>query len=155
MTFVSGQILSAADLNAELAAPFPLGTGAWTNYTPVWTQGATTITKTIGRAAYYKVGRLVVVSVDLSATGAGTANNALAVTLPVTAAAGGALGPGWFSDSGVGYYSGVAILGSTTVTNIYQGGLVTNPLGATGGGFTAAVAAGDRIIFSGCYESAS
>lgn len=143
---LAGEIIQASDVITE---------DAWLNYTPIWTQGATVITKTITRATYVKTGRLVVVNIDMTATGAGTAANALGVTLPYTAASSGAIGSFWFSDAGVGFYSGTCVLSSTTVLGFYNGGLVTGGIGATGGGFVAAIAAGDRLIFTAVYESTS
>ena len=74
-TFVSGQILTAAELNTA---------GEWQSYTPTWTQSAT-ITKTVNWARYTQLGKWVQVSIKMTATGAGTANNIIKVGLPVNA----------------------------------------------------------------------
>lgn len=74
-TFVAGQVLTAAELNAA---------GTWQDYTPTWTQSAT-ITKTVNWARYMQFGKLVTVSVKMTATSAGTANNLILIGLPVTA----------------------------------------------------------------------
>lgn len=137
---------------------FPLGTGAWTGYTPSWTQGATTITKTVNRAVYQRIGRWCTVTVRMTATGAGTANNAITVGLPLTAAAQGfPIGQFHFDDTGVGFYTGVVTLNATTTMQFYWGGLngATPALGQTGGGFGAAIAIGDVMTFSVTYELAS
>jgi hypothetical protein len=143
---LAGEIIQASDVISD---------AAWTTYAPVWTQGATVITKTTARAVYVKTGRLVVMAVDLTATGAGTAGAALGVTLPFTAASGGVVGTCFFSDSGVGFYIGAAVLASVTVCGFYTGGAVTSAMGVAGGGFVAAIAAGDRLIFSATYEASS
>ena len=74
-TFVAGQVLTAAELN---------GAGAWQDYTPSWTQSAT-ITKTVNWARYSQFNKIVHVSIKMTATSAGTANNRVLVGLPVAA----------------------------------------------------------------------
>ena len=76
-TFTAGQVLTAAELNS---------TGAWTSYTPTWTQGAT-ITKTVDWARYMQLGKLVEVHIKMTASGAGTAAGLILVGLPVNASA--------------------------------------------------------------------
>lgn len=74
-TFTAGQVLTAAELN---------GAGAWQDYTPSWTQSVT-ITKTVNWARYTQLNKLVTVSIKMTATSAGTANNKVLVGLPVAA----------------------------------------------------------------------
>ena len=98
--------------------------GAWSTYTPTWTQSAT-ITKTTVRNEYVKLGRFVSGVVQLSASSAGTASNAIKVTTPVTAK--------WASNQpiGVGYHyqgtTNVPILvyldSTTTFSFLYSGNL--------------------------------
>lgn len=73
--FVAGQVLTAAELNAA---------GTWQDYTPSWTQSAT-ITKTVNFARYTQFNKIVMGSVKMTATSAGTANNKVLVGLPVAA----------------------------------------------------------------------
>lgn len=149
---------AVAPINAELLSAFPLGVGAWTNYTPSWTQSAT-ISKTINRAAYQKVGRICVVSVRMIATSAGTANNVINVGLPVPAAAtiGYAAGQFFFDDSGIGFYNGVAYIDNVNTVRFYWGGQSGSApaFGQTGGGFSAAIASNDMMTFTVVYETAS
>jgi hypothetical protein len=74
-TFVAGQVLTAAELNTA---------GAWNDYTPSWTQSAT-ITKTVNWARYTQLGKWVQVSIKMTASSAGTADNKILVGLPVSA----------------------------------------------------------------------
>ncbi len=74
--FTSGVALTAAELNTGLT---------FTDYTPDWTQSAT-ITKTVNWARYTQFGKLVIGTVKMTATSAGTANNKVLVGLPVNAA---------------------------------------------------------------------
>jgi len=75
--FAAGQVLTAAELNAGLT---------FTDYTPTWTQSAA-ITKTVDFARYTKFGKLVIGSVKMTASSAGTGNNKILVGLPVNASA--------------------------------------------------------------------
>ena len=96
-TFVSGQVLTAAELNTA---------GEWQDFTPTFTQSAT-ITKTVNFARYTQLGKWVQVQIRMTATGAGTANNIIKVGLPVNASANNFLmGSAYFWDggsSGTGY----------------------------------------------------
>jgi hypothetical protein len=74
-TFISGQVLTAAELNTA---------GEFQSYTPTWTQSAT-ITKTVNWARYTQLNKLVIGSVKMTASSAGTANNVIKVGLPVNA----------------------------------------------------------------------
>lgn len=149
--FPAGHILTSADLDTL----FPTGVGAWTPYTPTLTQSAT-VTKTVSAASYAKAGRKVSARFYLIATGAGTAGNAVVVGLPVAALFGaGATGPGYLYDaSAATFYTCQFDLASTTTARLLIG-TATNYAGVAGGGFTAAMAAGDVISGILEYEAAS
>ena len=73
--FTDGAVLTAAELNTGLT---------YVDYTPVWTQGITiTHTKTFAR--FTQFGKMVVASIRLLSTTAGTAGEVIKVTLPVNA----------------------------------------------------------------------
>jgi hypothetical protein len=76
-TFVAGQTLTAAELNTA---------GVWAGYTPTWTQSVA-ITKTVNWARYMQLGKFVQVSIKMTSTGAGNADNKILVGLPVAASA--------------------------------------------------------------------
>lgn len=162
-TWVAGDILTAAQLNAELRdallGAFPLGPPdlAWTAYTPTLTQSAT-VTKTVTYAKYTKTGRKVTVNVRLAVTGAGTASNAILIGLPVPAATASFVpcGIGWVLDSSAARnYTGVAVLSSTTAVSIIANNDPAE-LGAAGGlNMTAALASPDTVNMSVTYEAAS
>lgn len=76
-SFVSGQVLTAAELNSG---------GTFDSYTPTWTQSAT-ITKTTNWARYTQFNKLVIASIKMTASSAGTANNKILIGLPVSASA--------------------------------------------------------------------
>lgn len=150
-TFVSGQILTAAELN---------GAGAWQDYTPTWTQSAA-ITKTVNWARYTQLNKLVNVSVKMTATGAGTANNPIKIGLPVNASTNNFLmgllivqdessTPDVFS---VRY----AVFDSASIISFVTTGAIDAALrwGQTDAGSTAAtIASGDIVYLNLMYEAA-
>lgn len=150
----ANDILTAADLNDAIGTGIvSTGLGAWTTYTPTFTQTAT-ITKTVSRASYIKIGRLVIADVVLAATSAGTAGAQIRVGLPVTAAATSpASVSAYFFDASVPtryVLSGFAIT-TTALAFVHDtsaGGIFGTTPGVT-------VASGDSIAFTVSYESAS
>lgn len=133
----------------------PLAT-TWATWTPTLTQSGT-VTATVTYGRYMRVGRTIIAQCDLAATGAGTGNNKITVSLPVTAAAAGSrvVGSGHVYDtSGAVNYSQNAVLDSTTTAAIHSTG-AGQLLGVTGSAFNGALAAGDAITFSLTYEAAS
>lgn len=161
-TWVAGETVGATLLNAQIRdnfnAAFPLGVDGWTTYTPTLTQlGA--VTKTVTYGKYQRVGRLVFVQVFLSCTGSGTAANAVTVSLPVTAAFGGAspqeCGTGFIFDTsaGAGFTGQAIIYPSTSVMSFRSAATPAQLLGVAG--FTAALASGDQVSASIFYEAAS
>lgn len=163
-TWVAGDVLTAAQLNAELRdallGAFPLGPPdvAWTAYTPTLTQTGA-VTKTVTYARYQRVGRLIVAQFALSCTGAGTGGIAVIMGLPVAAAAvipaGQTIGAGKIGDASTGLaYRGLAeLLTATTFGFIPTSGTNNNYLGTVE--FTAALASGDGISATVTYEAAA
>lgn len=128
--------------------------GAWTSYTPTWTQVGT-ISKTIQYAKYAKVGRTVHVKMWLQATSAGTGNNAIIITVPLTAAnttLEEVCGAGSFQDTGTATYPFVVRLsgGNFRFARSDQG--PTNHLGIDP---NFAIANTDEILFYATYEAAA
>lgn len=152
--WTANDILTAADLNAAIGTGIvSTGLGAWTSYTPTFTQTAT-ITKTIGRAAYIKIGRLVIADVTMTATSAGTAAAQIRVGLPVTAAAGtpSSCSAYFYDTSATTRYclSGFAITTSALAFVHDTGGS-----GVFGSSPGVTVASGDIVGYTVMYESAS
>lgn len=91
-SFPAGHVLTAAELNSAIDAPFITGSGAWQSYTPVWT--ASTTNPVLGNGsltgAYLKINRGVwfwwLLTMG-STTTYGTGN--YFISLPVTSIAGG------------------------------------------------------------------
>lgn len=130
---------------------------AWETYTPTLTQSAT-VAKTVSYARFTRIGRTVFVMVSLAVTGAGTAANAVAIGLPVTAAAiagNPPVGIGWVFDTSAGdTIVGQAYLASTTTAQLVSTRATGNIVG-TGGGFAAGLAANDVVTLSATYEAAT
>lgn len=145
--------LAAGGIIAATPAQLPF---TWTAYTPVLTQSGV-VTKTVDAARYMQIGKLVFAQVRLTATGAGTANNRVTVSLPVTALAAVLnIGSGELYDlSATTAYTGVVGMETTTTVSLVIGP-ATNaaPAGVTGSPFSAALAAGDIILLSMFYEAA-
>lgn len=143
----------------DLDAIFPVGVGAWTAYTPTWTQSAT-ITKTVNDARYTQVGKTVTAQIVMTATGSGTANNTIVVGLPVAYRT-FVQGVFWFQDASAGatncYFTGNALgnagVGGSTIA-LYLGGISSAPMGLVTAPFTAAVATGDILSIFITYEAA-
>ena len=155
---VAMQLLEQRDQRLEAYLQLMLSSiDAWTNFTPTWTQ-STTIACTVTYARYIKQGRSVTCEGALVATGAGTANNVMTVTLPVTAATSGLMvGVGRFYDSGVTNYPLLTEIATTTTLDFHDASATyTNAFGGSGGSsFSSAVSAGDTIFWSAVYEAAS
>lgn len=137
---------------------FPEGVGVWTSYTPTLTQSGA-VTKTVTYARFQRVGRLVVVQVQLAITGSGTAANPVVVGLPVTASTGSGVmpvGSFFLIDASVSPFNWVALAflaSSTTIQGIAN--QRSGYIGATGGGFEVGLASGDTVSIEVVYEAAS
>ena len=159
-TFTAGQTLTAASMNVvsgnlNEVAPF---FGAWTSYTPVFTQTGKTIssyTQQIG--AYIQIGRLVIARAHIvlnSVSGTGTGRHT--ITLPVNSSITTdfktstylryPIGYGYWVDSGVAAYPATwALISQGAVTNI-----VTDSEGQS-----INVGTSDSFQFTVMYEAAT
>lgn len=143
--FTAGQVLTAAQLN---------GIGeAWTSYTPTITQGAA-ITKTITYAKWARVNKIVVVEANIALTSAGTASNALTLTLPIAPATSGI-----FSMIGSAMFYKASTTLPYILAAVYDSGSLKFWHETAGGNFFGAVPAvtvanGDNISFQLIYEVA-
>ena len=126
----------------------------WTTYTPTLTQSGA-VTKTVTQASYVQIGKTVNVRFSLLCTGAGTANNAVLVGLPVACEANSwVMGNVLLFDASAGiYYTGVVYDQTSTTIGFYISG-ATSLAGVTGGVFAVALASNDRISGVFTYEAA-
>lgn len=143
--FTDGAVLTAAELNTGLT---------YATYTPVWTQG-TTITHTKNWAQYTVFGKLVIASIKLTSTTAGTASNTIKVTLPVNASAnnqslGTAVFDGLFNADSARF-----ALYDTSTTMVFSGAIsATDPMGSNNLGSTVTIGSGDIFYCTLTYEAA-
>lgn len=137
---------------SPLLGAFPVGFTAWAPWAPVLAQDSV-VTATVTSAGYQMVGKAVFADCQLTVTGTGSATNYVAVSLPVPAAGtvNGSLV--LFDTSAATYYTGVLTPESPSSVKAAQSA-ATGFLGATGSGFTAALAAGDTVTLTVVYEAA-
>lgn len=129
-----------------------VGLGGWTSFTSVWTQSAT-ITKSTQYSKYIQIGKTVLWTFEYSALTAGTANNAIQLTLPVTAADAESVQGGFrFLDSLNNYFVGHIRGHSTTAVRFWRDTGGANAYGANAGDPT--VANNDVISGFVIYEAA-
>ena len=158
-TATAGNVLTAAFWNTQVRDNMvelaPL-TAAWTSFTPTLWQGAATpnINKTVLYSKYLKVGKLVVVSVNVTATGAGTAGQAIQIRdIPAAAAAAnqsGMIGSFTYFDSGNTNITGTVYGLSTTSVGL-QADRDNSPVGIVP---NFAVANNDNLSLTLTYEAA-
>jgi hypothetical protein len=158
-SFTAGNVLTASQLNtyvrANLNALLPLDVIAGTAYTPVLTQ-STSVTKSVTRAQWCRIGNIAIAWFYLVITGTGTANNKVTVSLPTTAAsaAGLEVGSGHIFDSSASSVWHCNIRMDSTTTVAFYNGTNGIALGATSSPFTAAYASGDEATGHVIYEAA-
>jgi len=88
--------------------------GKWQSWTPTITQGSA-VSRTIDRAQYVQIGKVVIAVCSLAITGAGTVGQTITLSLPVNAVAGvGGLGSFRWFDAGNTNYAGTSIISDTT-----------------------------------------
>jgi hypothetical protein len=130
---------------------------AWSTWSLTLTQSAT-VTHTVTHSRYIRLGNTVIAHCALTVTSAGVANNAVTVTLPVTAAGGAfGFGIGYVRDvSGAILVVGMVNLNTTTTAVLLDASQPANAvvLGQTGSAFAAALASSDSLQFGIIYEAA-
>ena len=156
-TATAGEVLTAAFWNTNvrdnslMLAPF---FAAWTSYTPTLSQGASSnISKTVTHAKYVQIGKVVILAIKLSITGAGSSGSSIVATLPVTSAASAIIfGSGMYYDASLNStYAGGAFINTGTTVAIYAHGAAGNVVGVSP---NIAVANGDEFFVSAIYEAA-
>lgn len=128
----------------------------WSTYTPVITQGASTVTHTDTRIRYCRVGRLIIGHVRCTLTSAGTGNNAIIVTAPVTAASTTSeenCGTGTVQDTGTAAYPAIVRMSNGTFKFLRTD--IATPTNYIGADPNFALANTDELIFGFQYEAAS
>lgn len=138
-------ILTASDLNAAIDSGIVTTGLTPDTYTPVVVQ-SNTPTLTVEYAKYHTVAGLTHVVAHVIVTSAGTAGNAVRISVPVAANSYRVQGVGMIYDASAStYYSGVAVFVSSTTVEIRAHGQ-TGALGVSA--FTAALANGDLVAIN-------
>lgn len=125
-TWVAGDILTAADLNAI---------GTWTTYTPTLRGNLATVGCTVNYAEYCLINKLVSVNVRVTSTGTASGNGPIEVSLPLnpTPTSNQIFGSGYFYDSSATDL--MLVVASPDSGNLRFAteatGSFTNPLGTT------------------------
>jgi hypothetical protein len=127
------------------------GVGAsWTNYTPTITAASGTFSSVSATGRYYKLGTLVIFSIDIVITTVGSASVGAIATLPFTAAANINFAGGGreVAANGVGYIWNISTASPTTASiRQYNNGSGSPTFPVLGSGY--------EIVISGTYESSS
>jgi hypothetical protein len=158
-TVATGDVLTASKWNQDVVENWNALGGAWTSWTPILSQGASTnIAKDVTYSKYIKVGRLVIANFQLrmNASSSGSAGSDIALSLPATAAADDVTAVGnavWYRAANTTPYNGVLTLaGSKTLVTIWS----DSSSGArVGSAPNIAVANGDFFVGTLMYEAAS
>lgn len=125
----------------------------WETWTPAVTQsGAVTATTTLAR--YMRIQKLVIAVAKMTITGTGTANNAVTLSLPITANnTAQMIGSGFIYDASANLLDLVICEGATTTTTkFYRDGVGANAF--WGIDRNIALANGDVISVTLMYEAA-
>lgn len=165
-TSSKGKLLLAGVLAGTASVPtFSITTGAWTAYTPTWTN--VTIGNATVTASYFQIGKQVTATIAFTFGSTTSITGQIAFSLPVTAAArytgSGVgqyiIGTCYMEDAGVSGYTGFFRANSTTTTTLTTAGTAGSFLNNNGANattpFTWAVT-GTPDFFSGTfiYEAA-
>jgi hypothetical protein len=157
-TFVAGQILTAAELNAPMA---------WTSYTPALTSSGTQPvlgTASVATGKYVQINKFVYgyfnIQFGTSGITAGTGTYFISLPVPSARTTGTFweynLGTGTFGDNSTGndYMVKFNFASATTLTAYYWTGF-NSTLAGLGAAAPVAIAVSDRFSGFFCYEAAT
>lgn len=155
-TWVASEIVTAAELNAEVRDPITAMEAAWGTWTPTIT-GITLGTGSNTVARYNQIGKTILFEVQITLGTGGAVTTSVTFTLPVTASRINwqSADVGGFDSSVPATYSLVGLCTSTTIMTVRAPGASANgPLVATGAAVPFTWAVGDILTISGRYEAA-
>ena len=150
-TWVAGEIPTAAMFNSNLRDFGRAFSDAWTSWTPTISQnGARTITNS--SSTYMQAGKLVIARARVVITQAGTTNNVISSSLPVTPLYDGdtSIGSFTYQTTGGTRYAGSVIIWTSSLL-LFQVTGQTNVLGIAP---NFATANGDIFTLTMTYEAA-
>ncbi|MFD3333508.1 hypothetical protein ACFWV1_12810 [Streptomyces sp. NPDC058700] len=158
-TWVVGEVVTAAYLNAEVRDQWLDVLAAWTTYTPTWTA---TVNPSLGNGSvvgrYKKLGRLVNFQIDLtmgSTTTYGT--GAWGLTLPFTAASSSGSRVGVAQALGASRFGGQIIVspGASGIGAFFPASSAASNYSSAAAAVPFAWAANNELRITGTYESAT
>ena len=154
-SWVADEVVTADLMNTHVRDNLKAIGDAWTSWTPTLSQGVSTnIAKTVTYAKYVAAGKLIIATVKLAPTAAGTAGSAITITLPVTAATSAFfMGSGAYQDaSPATNYPALVYLNSATTLALFRSDVSWS--NAVGADPNIAVASGDTLHAWFAYEGA-
>lgn len=160
-TWVVGEVVTAAYMNAEIRDQFNDLLSAWTAYTPSWT--AATTNPVLGAngtlvGKYRKIGRLVNFQIDLTMGSTTTyGSGAWSITLPFTAAASSGSRVGNAQALGGSRFGGQVIIspGASGVGAFFPASSTVSNYSSAAAAVPFAWASGNELRITGTYESAT
>lgn len=157
-TWVAGETVTAALMNSDLRDPLAALSGAWNSWTPTLNQNTSTnISKTVNKAGYLQIGKLVIATCRLTSSGTGTSGSYVWVSLPVTPVSGidgSVIGSGQYTDATADKYPAM-ILALTNGVRFMRADASQAAASGTGIGIdpVLTVASGDSCSFTVIYEA--
>lgn len=159
-TWVVGEVVTAAYMNAEIRDQFNDLLSAWTAYTPVWT--AATTNPVLGNGTivgkHRKIGRLVHFQIDLTMGSTTTyGSGAWSVTLPFAAAASSGSRIGNAQALGGSRFGGQIVVSpsATGIGAFFPASSAVSNYSSAAAAVPFAWASGNELRITGTYESAT
>ncbi|MFI0825731.1 hypothetical protein ACH4Q7_14885 [Streptomyces roseolus] len=159
-TWVVGEVVTAAYMNAEIRDQWNDMLAAWTSYTPSWT--ASTTNPVLGNGTlvgrHKRIGRTVHVHIDLAIGSTTTlGSGSWSFTLPVQAAASGGNRVGVAQAVGATRFGGQNVIspGASATTPFFPASSAVSNLSAATATVPFAWAAANELRISFTYEAAS
>lgn len=160
-TWVTGEVVTAAEFNTEVRDAFNGIQAAWTTYTAAWT--ATTTNPTIGNgsidAAYMRIGKTIHFRIAVTAGSTSTfGSGAYSLGLPVAAGGTGRYlmaGTARDDSASVDYQmTGIVAASTGTVSLRCDSTTAGNPMAQVSGTTPFTLAVNDVLTIAGTYEAA-
>ncbi|MFD9047693.1 hypothetical protein [Streptomyces zaomyceticus] len=159
-TWVVGEVVTAAYMNAEIRDQWLDMLAAWTTYTPSWTAATTNPVLSNGTIVgrYKKIGRLVNFQIDLTMGSTTTyGSGAWSITLPFTAASSSGSRVGSAQALGGSRFGGQVIVspGASGIGAFFPASAAVSNYSSAASAVPFAWASGNELRITGTYESAT
>jgi len=149
----SGTYLTQNNASSTYATKSDFPADAWTSFTPVIKQGATTLTANVAYARYKKIGKTVFLQIDATITNTGSTNGAITIDVPsgvfpINSTNEGVLGNMYIRDTGTAFYAGIVATNGVIFFGRAYGSV--NSMGASNPAFT--LVNNDTVSIQVTYE---